>query len=293
MDAFWIILTGSLVALSCALLGSFLLVRQMTMVADAISHAVLPGIVLAYLASQSRASLPMLIGAALFGVLTTILIELLSKYGRLQTDASIGISFTWMFAIGVILISLFAGRVDLDQDCVLYGEIAFVPLDTWILGNGASMGPRTVWLLAGLLVFVLLFVIISYKALIITSFDPLLAASLGISTVFWHYALMSLVSLTTVFSFEAVGAILVMAFIVGPPATGFLISRKLPVIMGIACVAGVVAAIAGYFLALATDGSIAGAMATVIGLEFLLTFLSIPLLKKFTKKPGEEPHFAG
>ncbi|MEX2379241.1 MAG: metal ABC transporter permease, partial [Vicingaceae bacterium] len=155
MEALWIILTGAMIAISCGLLGSYLVLRKMAMVGDAISHAVLPGIVLAYLFSASRETLPMLIGAAAIGVLTTVMIELFYKKARLQVDASIGITFTWLFAIGIILISVFAGQVDLDQDCVLYGEIAYVPLDLWISGNGTNLGPRSLWISGGLLVFVL------------------------------------------------------------------------------------------------------------------------------------------
>ena len=287
MDDFWIVLTGALVAANCALLGCFLLLRKMTMVGDAISHAVLPGIVLAYLVAQTRASVPVLIGAALFGVLTTLLIEVLHKNGRLQMDAAIGISFTWLFAIGVILLTFFAGQVDLDQDCVLYGEIAYVPLDVWISKNGANLGPVTVWLMGANLLVVLAFVIFGYKGLLITSFDPMLAATVGISTAFWHYALMGAVSLTTVLSFESVGAILVVAFLIGPAATAYLLTENLRKMMLIAVTAGVVAAGGGYLLAVAIDGSIAGAMAGCIGLEFLVVFLFAPssgiLLAKKTR----------
>ena len=282
MDAFWIILTGSLVATCCALLGCFLLLRKMTMVGDAISHAVLPGIVIAYLIAQSRSSLPMLIGAAAFGVLTTVLIEILHKKGKLQIDASIGISFTWLFALGVILITVFAGQVDLDQDCVLYGEIAYVPLDTWLLDNGTSLGPRTVWILGFNLLIVLSFVLIGYKGLVITSFDTMLASAVGISTAFWHYALMGAVSLTTVFSFESVGAIIVVAFLIGPPAIAYLLTERLPVMMLYAVLAGIFAAVGGYFLAVVIDGSIAGAMAAMIGLEFVVAFT----LTQFRKNRG-------
>ena len=288
MDAFWIILTGSLVATCCALLGCFLLLRKMTMVGDAISHAVLPGIVFAYLIAQSRSSLPMLIGAAAFGVLTTVLIEILHKNGKLQVDAAIGISFTWLFALGVILITLFAGQVDLDQDCVLYGEIAYVPLDVWLLDNGTSLGPRTVWILGFNLLVVLLFVLLGYKGLLITSFDTLLASALGISTAFWHYALMGAVSLTTVFSFESVGAILVVAFLVGPAAVAYLLTERLPTMLLYAVLAGIIAAVGGYFLAVAIDGSIAGAMATVIGVEFIVAFVMTQVRRK-KNLPASEP----
>lgn len=121
-DAFWIILTGSLVAATSGLLGCFLVLRKMALVGDAISHAVLPGIAIAFLISGSRSSVPMLLGAAAFGLFCTVLIEVFSKRARVQEDAAIGISFTWLFAIGVILITFFADKVDLDQECVLYGD---------------------------------------------------------------------------------------------------------------------------------------------------------------------------
>src|SRR5690554_6833283 len=146
MNDFWIILTGVLVALNCGLLGCFLILRKMAMIGDAISHAVLPGIVLAFLFTGSRDSVTMLIGAGSLGVLTTFLIEFFHKRGKLQTDASIGVTFTFLFAVGVILISVFAGKVDLDQDCVLYGEIAYVPLDLWITDTGFIMGPRVLYI---------------------------------------------------------------------------------------------------------------------------------------------------
>jgi manganese/zinc/iron transport system permease protein len=285
MDTFWIILTGSLVAACCGMLGCFLLLRKMSMVGDAISHAVLPGIVIAYLITDSRASFPMLLGAAVFGVITTVLIEFLSKLGNLQEDAAIGVSFTWLFSIGVILISFFAGQVDLDQECVLYGEIAYVPLQTIILDNGIDLGPEAVWMLGFNLIVVLTVIIFGYKGLLITSFDNLLAASLGISTVFWHYLLMSLVSLTTVFSFESVGAIMVVAFLIGPPAIAYLFTDRLPNMLIIAVITGIISSITGYGLAVLINASVSGAMATMIGVQFVIAMFfgpksGISLLKK-------------
>jgi len=270
MDAFYIILTGSLVALCCGLLGSFLLLRQMAMVGDAISHAVLPGIVIAFLLSGSREALPMLVGAAALGVLATVLIEWLRRVGRVQTDASIGLSYTTLFAIGIILISLFARQVDLDQECVLYGEIAYVPLDLWILDSGVSLGPRPVWILGGALLLILGFISVGYKGLQLTSFDPGYAASLGISTLFWHYALMGAVSVATVVSFESVGAILVVAFLIVPPATAYLLTDRLPVMLGLTVLFGVLSAALGYGLAVMTNGSVAGAMSVAAGVWFAL-----------------------
>ncbi|MCB9285019.1 MAG: metal ABC transporter permease [Lewinellaceae bacterium] len=279
MDAFWIILTGTLVALCCGLLGTFLVLRQMAMVGDAISHAVLPGIVVAYLLAESRDSLPMLVGAATVGVLATILIEWLHRVGRMQTDASIGLSYTTLFAIGIILISLFTRQVDLDQDCVLYGEIAYVPLDLWIPADGLSLGPRPVWILGGALLLILSFIGIGYKGLQLTTFDPSYAATLGVSTVFWHYALMSTVSLATVVSFESVGAILVVAFLIVPPATAYLLTDRLPAMLGLTALFGFLSAVLGYGMAVATNGSVAGAMAVAGGIWFVLA-LGIRFFKK-------------
>jgi manganese/zinc/iron transport system permease protein len=289
MEAFWIILTGALVAACCGLLGCFLVLRRMAMVGDAISHAVLPGIVISFMVSGSRESIPMLIGAGLLGVFTTFMIEFLHKRARVQTDASIGVTFTCLFALGVILVSYFAGNVDLDLDCVLYGEIAYVPLDLWVTAGGLNMGPRTVWILGVVTVIVVLFVVLGYKELFLTTFDPAFAAAVGFSTGLWYYLLMGAVSLTTVATFESVGAILVVAFLVAPPATAYLLTDNLKAMLMLSVGLGVFSATAGYFLAYWLDGSIAGAIATVAGGEFLLAFLWSPLHGLFRQKKTVSP----
>lgn len=273
MNAFWIILTGTLVATCGGLLGAFLLLRKMSMVGDAISHAVLPGIVIAYLLSGSREVLPMLVGAAAFGVFATVVIEALYRKARLQSDAAIGITFTGLFALGIVLISLFAGQVDLDLDCVLFGEIAYVPIDVWITPGGVNMGPRAVWVTGGLLVLILALIGIGYKGLLLTTFNPEHAASIGISVAFWHYLLMSAVSITTVVSFESVGAILVVAFLIVPPATAYLLTNKLKPMLALTVLFGFGAAIGGYFLASWIDGSIAGAMSVAAGVFFTVALV--------------------
>lgn len=266
-DGFWIILTGSLVAVTSGLLGCYLILRKMTMVGDAISHAVLPGIAIAFLVSGSRNSVPMLIGAAAFGMLCTVLIELFHKKAKLQEDASIGISFTWLFALGVILITFFADKVDLDQDCVLYGDITFINFETW-LGI-----PTAVWMLGALFILIITFITLGYKGLYLTTFDPDYAITIGISVGLWHYLLMGAVSLTTVLSFESVGAILVVAFLIVPGATAYLLTNKLKVMLYLASAIGITSSIAGYYLALWLNASVSGAMVTVLGLVFLATFI--------------------
>lgn len=294
MDAFWIILTGTLAGASCALLGTFLVLRKMSMLGDAISHAVLPGIAIAFLITGSRASVPMLLGAALFGLVTTFLVETLHRRGGMAQDASIGVSFTWLFAIGVIIISRFAGDVDLDQECVLYGEIAYVPLDVVTIG-GTDI-PEAVLMLGGIFLLNLLVVALGYKELKITSFDPALATSLGISATLWHYALMSLVSLTTVGSFWSVGAILVVAMLIAPAATAYLLTDRLSRMIAIAMICSFISAAGGYYLAESMNGSIAGAMAVISGLLFGLALIFSPthgILFRRRRGTGTDPDAFG
>lgn len=287
-DAFWIILGGALVAISCGLPGAFMVLRKMSMVGDAISHAVLPGIVIAFLFSGARESATMLIGASALGVITTVIIEFLQKKAKLQSDASIGLTFTFLFAVGIIMISGWAGKVDLDQDCVLYGEIAYLPLDLYISNEGFSYGPKSIWILSGVCLIVAFVLWKGYKGFVITSFNPEYAVSIGISTVFWNYTLMSLVSLVTVVSFESVGAILVVAFLIVPPCTAFLLTRKLKSMLLLTLLFGVLSSIGGYFLAVFIDGSIAGAMAAVSGLLFTVAFVAKLAVTKFKRNYGKQ-----
>ncbi len=274
MNTFWIILTGSLVAASCGFLGCFLILRKMAMLGDAISHAILPGIVIAFLFSGSRETLPMLIGATVIGLLTVFFVQLLHQSG-VKSDAAIGVTFTALFSVGVVLVSLYTQQVDLDLDCVLYGEIAYVPWDTWQLG-GVDLGPRAVWGVGGVFLFSLLIIGLFFKQFKLCSFDPAMAAAVGIPVVLFHYLLMTLVSLTTVAAFESVGAILVVAMLVVPSATAYLLTDRLHVMLFLSMAVGVTSSILGYLLASWLDSSIAGAMTAVAGILFLLAFLFSP-----------------
>jgi len=278
MSDLWIILEGSLVAVSCGLLGVFLILRRMSMVGDAISHAVLPGIVIAYLVADSRSSFFTLLGAALFGLLTTFLIEFFYRKARLQSDASIGITFTWLFAIGVILVSAFSGNVDLDQECVLYGDIAYIPFDTWYIGERA-LGPAPVWLQTLNLTVVALALKRGFRGFLLTSFDPSFASGLGIRTGAWHYVLMGLVSFTVVLSFNAVGAILVVAFLVVPPATAYLISSRVVAMIRFTILFGITSSVFGYYLASFWNASISGCMALMAGVQFALVFIAVKVVE--------------
>jgi len=282
-----IIIIACLVSFSCSILGCFLILRRMAMVGDAISHAVLPGIVLAYLISGDREPVMMLAGAAAFGVFTTFLIETFHRKAKLQEDAAIGVTFTSLFAIGVILVSAFAGQVDLDQECVLYGDIALSPLDRIYTSAGLDLGPSNFWTMLVVFALILLFVIISFKELFLTTFDPGYAAALGISVALWHYLLMGFVSLTTVAAFKSVGAILVVAFLVAPAATAYLLTDNFPKMLVYSCISGLISSVAGYYLALWLNASVAGGIATVCGIVFALAFFFSPSQGYLFKKIGK------
>ncbi|MEX1188447.1 MAG: metal ABC transporter permease [Bacteroidia bacterium] len=269
----WIILTAIAVALSCALPGCFLVLRKMAMVGDAISHAVLPGIVIAYLISGSRNTLYILPGAAAAGMLVSILIEWLQKKLRVQSDASIGLVYTLLFAIGVILVTAYTSQTDLDQECVLYGEIAYVPFDMWGFVEGGFTAPRQLWIALSLLVILVIVIYKGYRGLYLSTFDPGYATAIGVSVVFWHYVLMGMVSLATVVSFESVGAVLVVALLTGPPAIAALFAKRLPGMLGLACLFGVLACVGGYFMAKALNASISGSIAVVIGILYIISLL--------------------
>jgi manganese/zinc/iron transport system permease protein len=279
MNDFYTILTASLVAINCALMGGFLMMRKMVMIGDAISHAVLPGIFVAYYISGSTASLPILAGAAFSGILATLMIEWFTKKARLQSDAAIGVSYTLLFAIGIILISKWGQNADLDQQCVLYGEIEQISFWLQPIAFGIVLPKQTVILLA-VAVFLTGAVIWGYKGLFITTFDPDFALSTGVAVTFWHYFLMSGVSLTTVVSFESVGAILVIAFLSGPPAIAYLLTEDFKKMLILACLVGILCSIGGYYAAKWLDVSVAGAISTFIGLVFMVVFIGTSVLKR-------------
>jgi manganese/zinc/iron transport system permease protein len=274
-ESLTIMLIGAFVASACALVGCFLVLRKAAMLGDAISHAALPGIAIAFIVMGDWSAIGMVIGASTFGLITVFLVGLLNRTKRLGQDASIGVVFPALFSIGVILIARYAGSVDLDLDCVLYGEIAYAPLDLWQVA-GLSLGPRALWVTGATLLLNLGMVVLLYKELKVTSFDPALAAAIGISPLLIHYLLMAGVSVTVVSSFESVGAILVVAMLVVPPATAYLLTDRLATMLILSVVFGVLSSTVGYILATLIDSSIAGAMATAAGFFFLSALLFSP-----------------
>lgn len=283
----WIVLTASLVGFSCGLIGVFLILRKNAMMADAISHTVLLGIVVAFIITKEVSGIYMVIGGILAGLLTAYLVQWLHSLD-VQHDASMGIVFTILFAIGVILIATSTGNAHLDIQHALMGEITFIPFNTMTVPLIGEV-PKATVLLSVVLIVVLFFIIAFYKEWKITSFDPALAASLGIPVLFLHYLFMSLVSVTTVASFDAVGAIMVVAMLITPAASAYLWTDRLSIMLVLSSLFGILSAFIGYYIAAWIDTSISGSMAFATGLLFIISFLFSPkhgMIRKYVR-PSE------
>lgn len=264
----------SLVAAACALPGTFLLLRRMSLVSDAIGHVLLFGIVLAYFVVRDVGSSWLLVGAAAAGLVAVALVELLQKTRLVKEDAAIGLVFPALFAGGVLLASIHLRNTHLDADAVLLGHPDFVSGDEWEVGGvfipwaAAKLGAVLALNLALLLLF--------FKVLKLTTFDPALAAALGFRPERLHYGLMAVVSVTAVASFDAVGPVLVVGFFVVPAAAAYLLTDRLGVLLALASGFGVGAAWAGSYLAAAVDANTAGAVAAVLGVLFTAVFVFAP-----------------
>ncbi|MFC7335798.1 metal ABC transporter permease [Haloferula chungangensis] len=277
----WIAVTAMLCAVSCALPGCFLVLRKMSMMGDAISHAVLPGLAVAFFVTGSRASIPMFIGAAAVGILTALFTQWISRFGQVDRGAAMGIVFTTLFAIGLVLIVNAADHVDLDPGCVLYGAIELTPLDTVKIGS--MMIPRAA-LVNGLILAINLGIIaLLYKELRLSSFDPQLADTLGFSSGFLHYLLMTMVAITTVAAFESVGSIIVIAMLIVPPAAALLLTRRLLPMLLISSTLAAISAWLGHLFSMTLprligfeDTTTSGMIAFSSGLLFLLAWLFAP-----------------
>ena len=262
-----------IVAAACAVPGVFLVLRRMSLVSDAISHVLLFGIVMAYFLTRDLDSPLLLIGAAVTGVLTVALVELLQRTKLVKEDAAVGLVFPALFALGVLLASMFLRNTHLDVDAVLLGDPNLATSARWNVG-GVELKP--LWVMAGILAVNVLLVALFFKELKLTTFDPGLASSLGFRPGLMHYALMSVVSLTAVAAFDAVGPVLVVGFFVVPAATALLLTDRLAVMLGIAVLVGASGAGVGTFAAFRWDTNIAGTVAVALGAIFALVFSFAP-----------------
>jgi manganese/zinc/iron transport system permease protein len=269
-----IILVGALTNVACALVGCFLVLRRMSLMGDAIAHAVLPGIVLAFLFSGSMHIVPLFIGAAIVGLLTTFLTQTLHQFGRVPTDAAMGAVFTSLFALGVVLLKRYISGVHFDVACVYEGSLTSVALDTVVAGGWEL--PRQLVTVMPVVVLNLAVILMFWKEFKISAFDAGLSTTMGFSATALHYALMALVAVTSVASFQAVGSILVVAMLIVPPAIAQLLCDRLSRMVILACVFAVASAVGGYWLAHQWDVSPAGAMAVFAGGMYAVAVLFAP-----------------
>jgi manganese/zinc/iron transport system permease protein len=273
-DDLAIILTAGLLATSCGLLGPFLVLRRQVLLSDAVAHAVLPGIVLVFILFGSRAPLAVIVGAGLFAVICVIGIEMLRTTGLVHADAAIALVFPALFATGVIGVTRFASGVHLDLDSTIYGEIAFTPFRTWEI-LGVEMA-RSLPLLGAVTVANLVLLILFWKELKVSTFDPTFSKVNGISPKLVSRILLIAVAVTAVTAFESVGAILVVTMLIVPAVTAYLLTARLLSMVIVTGVIGWISAIGGYGSAVALDASIAGAMGLVATVCFTLALLFSP-----------------
>ncbi len=277
----WIVVAAVLAGATCALVGSFLVLKKVSMMGDAISHSVLPGIAVAFIVTGTRSGTAMFVGAAVVGVLTAVLVHAINYYSRLEEGASMGVVFTVLFAIGLILIEQAARHVDIHPEHVLFGAVELVPLHLVQVFGFAV--PRGVLMLLVVFAIDLSVIALFFKELRLATFDPELATTLGIHATYIHYMLMVLVALTTVAAFEVVGSILVIAMLIVPGATAWLLTRRLLPFLVVSVGVAVAAAVLGHIAAITVpplfgyvDTSTAGSMATVLGCIFFVAMFCAP-----------------
>ena len=249
-----------------------MVLRGVAMMSDAISHAILLGIAVMFVWVQSCTSPLLIIGASCAGVLTVVCTEMIIRSKRLKKDAAIGLVFPLFFSVGVIVISQYARTVHLDVDMVLLGELALSPFNRLIVNN-VDCGPYALWVMSSALLVNLFFITIFYKELLVTTFDATLATMTGFPPLFFYYALMVLTSITAVATFDAVGSIMVVALMITPPATAYLLTRRVNDMIIVSVILAVLAAIFGYAAASYADVSIAGSIASMTGVFFVFALL--------------------
>jgi len=271
----WMVLMALVIGIPCALLGNYLLLRRMALVGDAISHSVLPGLVLAFLIFRDLGAGYMLTGAMVAGLVTTLLIEFITSRSRLKSDAATGITYTVLFALGIFMVNSWTGRVHIDADCVLFGELEYVQLaepSVLTLGTWGAV-PLPILISTGIALAVFAFIAACSKELALTSFDPGLARTIGVRTGLVHYGLMAMLSFVVVTALESVG-ILVVALLVLPGSTAQFFTRRLGRLHALSVGFSVTAVLSGFHLAAWWRCPTAAAIAVCGGVQFALAWLT-------------------
>lgn len=250
------LITSIIVGLVSGIIGSFIVLRGMSLMGDAISHAVLPGVAASYMFGVNY-----IFGASIFGILAALLIGFITQKSQLKNDTAIGVVFSSFFALGIIMISFAKSSTDLYH--ILFGNVLAVR-DSDILIT-AIVG-----------VIVLIFVGLFYKELQITSFDPTMAQAYGLNVQFFHYALMFLLTLVAVSSLQTVGTILVIAMLITPAATAYLLTNHLPSMIALASLFGILSSIIGLFFSYSYNLASGATIVLTAAAFFILAFLFSP-----------------
>jgi len=292
IGALWLILMAFLVALPCSQMGSFLILRRMALTGDAISHSVFPGVVIAFLFTGDLSSPWLIVGAGLAGLASTVIIELIHKRTRVKQDAATGISFTALFALGVVLMETMLGKnVDLDLECVLHGRLGLLLEDDTVPMFG-QLVPQPILVMAGVALVTLVLVALFYRVLMLSSFDSDLAASYGYKPAVIHYGMMFAVSFIVVAAFQSVGAILVIALLILPGASAYLCTHRLKVMLLLAALHSLLSAIGGLYIHVWFNTNMAASVVVCGGVLLLLAWLLGPvdgLMWKWLKEDVEHP----
>jgi len=262
-------------AMACALGGVLLVLRRMSLLADAISHSILLGIVLAWLVVRDLGSPWLLVGATGAGVFSVWLVEWLQGRAGVREDAAMGLVFPALFSLAVILVSAFAGSVHLDNDAVLNGRLEFAFLDPWQWGSW-NMGPKSAWILGGLVTLQAFLIGLFFRPIQVAWFDPAFAASLGLVPAAFFWGATTVASLTCVCAFDAMGSILVVAMMVGPASSALLWVRRLDQVILCAVVFALASAVLGFLAGAWLDVSLAGMIAVATGFLFGLSWIFAP-----------------
>jgi manganese/zinc/iron transport system permease protein len=284
-----IMLTGALVGIAASLLGAFLVLKGSSLLTDAISHSIVFGIVIVWLLTGQQSGPVQIIGAALTGLLTVVLTQLLTSTRLVRNDAAIGLVFPALFAAGVLLINVYARNIHIDQHTVLLGEIGFVWLDT--IQAGSYRIPQALVSMGALTLLNLAFVTLLFKELKLSVFDPALARALGFAPAMLFYALLALTSSTAVAAFDAVGAVLFVAFVIVPPSAAYLLTDRLSLMLLYGSLIAIASSVSGYWLAVLLNVSIGAMMATMTGAFLLLAVLASPrygLLAQQLRRSGQQ-----
>lgn len=272
----WLVVTAAFTAIACGMPGAYLVLRRLSLTGDAISHSVLPGIVIGFLISGSLDSPWLIAGAAASGWLTVMIIGVFHRKAGVREDAATGVVFTAMFSIGVILLRLFASKVDLDPDCVLFGN-----LETAVHGARTSIGPLeipNIALTAGIAAICsVLFVSAIYHRLLCTSFDPVLSKLTGQAPARTHSLLLALTAAVVVVAFQTVGAVMSVALLILPAASALLIARRLPGVLVGVIVHSLISAIGGIYLATGANCNLGAAIILTGAAAFLISLLCFKL----------------